>query len=497
MTVITLDGTNSRSVRLAPGYTLEAPGLVGRVNVVAASDQTTRSAEGLSETTLAAALEHSGLIVRQFFELDVAADRGAGSAAPRTRSTGEAAITLRAPAIGPEVGQAVLYSDETGLLQWIFPDQPSAAESTRGGAEVIYRIPRRQVAVDSASPETRQRGTIIKLGRKIVRVVLWATDAIVGQGVQAVMRAWETEKRPYGWQMLPLSSTDPVNWDRLRGGRGLLFLHGTFSSAADAFHALPAETVERLRQHYDGRLLAFNHPSVHQSPPENIARLLDELPAGLELDIVTHSRGGLVGRELIRQAAEQPGRQLRIGKAVLVAAPNRGTPLANGDHWIDMLDRYTNLIAQAPDTSFTLLLEGVLTFVKIVGHAGLDALPGLKAMLPDGEYLRGLNANPPSTTRYHALVADYQPNDAGWINRFYKRVQDKLVDGLFAEPNDGVVPTSGGYSASRDGSGWQIPAAQRREFVTSDGVSHSTFFANPTVNEYLLRWLVAEQAVGQ
>ncbi|HYF63930.1 MAG TPA: hypothetical protein VD886_14005, partial [Herpetosiphonaceae bacterium] len=256
--------------------------------------------------------------------------------------------------------------------------------------------------------------------------------------------------------------------------------------------ALPPATLDRLRQRYGDRVFAFNHPSVHQTPPENIARLLGELPNNMELDIVTHSRGGLVGRELIRQLADQPGRQVRVGKAVLVASPNRGTPLANGDHWIEMLDRYTNLIAQAPDTVATLILEGVLTLVKIIGHAALEALPGLHAMLPDGEYLRGLNASPPSTTRYHALVADYQPNDPGWLNRFCKRVQDKLIDGLFEEANDGVVPTSGGYGVTRDGSGWQIPPEQRRAFATADGVSHSTFFAHPTVNEALLRWLTSD-----
>ncbi len=488
MTMIVLDGTTSRSVHLAPGYTLNAPGLVGRVNVVNPQDQATRSASGLSEPLLSAALERADLTIRTLFELDITADRGTGSAAaPQTRSTGEPAITLRAPAIGPTVGQAVLYSDEAGVLQWIFPDQPVAPDGTRGGSEVTFQLPRARVPVDASSEETQQRGAIIKLARRVVRVVLWATDALLEDGIQAAARAWEGKAHPYGWQMLPLTNRDPIDWPWVAGGRTLLLIHGTFSKAEAAFAGLPRDTVERLRQHYAGRVIAFNHPSLHQSPPENVAQLLRDLPPSLELDIVTHSRGGLVGRELMRQLQ---GQQMR--KAVLVASPNRGTPLANGDHWIEMLDRYTNLIAQAPDTTATLLLEGVLVLVKLIGHAALGALPGLQSMLPDGDYLRDLNAAPATAVRTHAMVADYQPNDPGWINRFCKQVGDRLIDGLFSEANDGVVPTDGGFSASADGSGWQVPAAQRRAFTTSDGISHSTFFAHPAVNAQLLEWLTTD-----
>ncbi len=491
MSTIVLDGVSSRSVHLAPGYTLDAPGLVGRVNVINPQDQATRSANGLSETALNAALERADLTLRTLFELDITADRGTGSApSPQTRSTGEPAITLRAPAIGPTVGQAVLYSDEAGVLQWIFPDQPVTPDGTRGGSEVTFQLPRTRVALDPGSPETQQRGAIIKLARRVVRVVLWATDAIIGEGAQAVASAWESKAHPYGWQMLPLSNREPVDWPWLAGGRTLLLLHGTFSTAEAAFGGLPQDTVERFRQHYAGRVLAFNHPSLYHSPGENVAQLLRDLPPTLDFDIITHSRGGLVGRELVRQlAARQPQGQ-QVQKAVLVAAPNRGTPLANGDHWVEMLDRYTNLIAQAPDTSATLMLEGVLILVKLIGHAALAALPGLQAMLPGGDYLRDLNAAPPTAVRYHALVAEYQPNDAGWISRFCKKLGDKLVDGFFAEANDGVVPTGGGYTASADSTGWQIPVAQRRTFGTGDGISHSTFFAHPAVNTQLLEWLI-------
>lgn len=495
MSMIVLDGINSRSVPLARGYMLQAPGLIGQVRVVEPTNQVMRSANGLSESALTAALQRVDLTVRHLFELDITADRGAGSGfVPQTRSTGEPAITLRAKVISAKMGQAVLYSDESGVLQWIFPDQPVDSDGIRGGAEVTFQLPRARVPVDTTSPETRNRGEGIKLARRIVRVVLWKTDALLHDSAHAMVRAWENNVRHYGWQMVPFDNHDPVDWHRIAGGRTLLLLHGTFSTAEAAFAALPQDTVERLRQHYAGRIIAFNHPSLHHAPAENVASMLRDLrdlPGMLDLDLVTHSRGGLVGRELIRQVHQQ-GRQVRVHKAVLVAVPNRGTPLVNGDYWIEMLDRYTNLIAQAPDTSWTIALEGLLILVKLIGHATLAALPGLQTMLPNSEYLRDLNTAPPDRVRYHALVADYQPHDAGWLRRFCKRTQGKLVDRFFDEANDGVVPTSGGYSATSDGSGWQIPATQRREFVTNDNISHSTFFANATVNKYLLQWLTTE-----
>lgn len=104
------------------------------------------------------------------------------------------------------------------------------------------------------------------------------------------------------------------------------------------------------------------------------------MPNNLEIDVVTHSRGGLVGRELLSRV--QQGIPLRVRKMIMVACPNRGTPLADGEHWLTMLDRYTSLLADLPDTSASVIMEGILTVVKLIGHAGLRKLPGLAAMTP-------------------------------------------------------------------------------------------------------------------
>jgi hypothetical protein len=492
MTTIVLNGIGTQP--LGENYTLDTAGLLGLVTIVDPTDTNTRAAAGLSEPALSAALQSASLHVTKLFELDITADLGAQTTViSDTSSTQAPPMTLRGPDLGSEVGQAILYSNEAGVLQWIFPDPLNDDLDGEGGLR-SYQLPRASVSVDPDSPETAARGPLIKIGRRVVRVVLWASDILLEHGIQAMVGAWEEDKRAYGWQQLPFTNRELPDWGWMRSGRTLLLLHGTFSTAEQAFGGLLPETVSCLRQHYADRIVAFNHPSLSQSPYENVVRLLQTLPEGMELDLVTHSRGGLVGREFIRQAAQlqQGGRQVQVHKAVLVASPNRGTPLVNGDHMIEMLDRYTNLLAQAPDSTTTLALEGVMTLVKVAGHAALKALPGLQAMLPEGEYLRSLNLEPPYTVRYHALVADYRPTDSGWLARFCRHIGDKLVDGFFDEPNDGVVPTAGGYSSSRDGSGWSVPSAYRREFQARDSISHSTFFANPAVNDALLQWLTTD-----
>ena len=89
------------------------------------------------------------------------------------------------------------------------------------------------------------------------------------------------------------------DWARLGAGRALLFVHGTFSSC-DAFHDLPPAVMEELSARYGGRLFAFDHPTLSDDPAANAEYLLAQLPAGtsLTVDIVCHSRGGLVAREI-------------------------------------------------------------------------------------------------------------------------------------------------------------------------------------------------------
>ena len=95
---------------------------------------------------------------------------------------------------------------------------------------------------------------------------------------------------------------DVTDWDKLTGGPALLFVHGIFSSADDTFHGLPNGTIDALLTHYSHRVFCFDHPTVTVSPEDNIRWLLNKVgDAPLSLDVIAHSRGGLVSRILAGQ----------------------------------------------------------------------------------------------------------------------------------------------------------------------------------------------------
>ena len=284
-----------------------------------------------------------------------------------------------------------------------------------------------------------------------------------------------------------------MSWDRLAVGRALLLIHGTFSLARSAFAHVPQQTWDELGRMYGGRIFAFDHPTLHVSPLDNAQAFLDAVPDGLrlELDVLAHSRGGLVTRDLASQAAElrAGGRRVTVRKAVLVGVPNRGTQLTDGDHAIDLVDRYTNLLTALPDGAFTLTLEALLAVVKLAAYGAVTGLPGLRSMYPGGDYLRRVNAAPDGGTRYYAVAANFRPAAPGLLARFTRRVAESVIDNVFGEDNDGVVPTLGVYEGERGAASFPIPADRRLTFGEADGVHHCNYFGEPRVEQQLIRWL--------
>ncbi len=477
-------------ITISVGYSLTAPGLHGTVTELSAQASATRSDGGTHEARLEQALRGADIVNTKVFEIEVAAvDRPVMSGATRggaTRSTasGEPAMVLRTVSLGDATEQAVLYTDESGVTRWIFP----ATQSTTG---VEFLLPLESAALPPGST-TNMRGPLTKLGRRLVKVLAWATEDILGQGALGVARLWESRKHPYGFRRIPFG-TEPVSWQELQKGRALLLIHGTFSTAEAGFGQLPAETIASLAQLYDGRMFAFDHPSLYHSPADNVRQMLEMLPPGadLELDIVTHSRGGLVGRELTERLEHYltGGRRLHVRRAIFVAAPQRGTILTDSEHGIEMLDRYTNLFTDLPDDAFTISMEALFMLGKLLYHGACHTLPGILSMVPVGNYLRDLNASPKHSTEYFAVAADFKPTGASALARFGWAVADALVDGVFAEANDGVVPTAGSYKLAAEAAGFPIDAAHRLVFGEETGTHHCNYFGKSALQDKLVEWL--------
>ena len=494
------------AVNVAPGYQITAPGLKGTVKKLLPSKQGFRSG-GVRNVDFEKAAKEAELRTIAVLQLDVRQQlmprrRGVRSSDGSRMITREAepAFALAVPDLGRNVGYAALYTDEAGTCRWFLPAKRKATgKRTRGQRpSIVFYLPRTPARPPDQPKRKRVRGKIAKFGRRLVRVFTWATDPIVGAGVRFVAKKWEDAKRPYGFvQVSSQSFGGKPDWKKLEKGRALLLLHGTFSTAGSAFDGLRRwNGFSGLLKHYGNRALAFNHPTLHVSPSENMQWLCHSLPKGisLECDIITHSRGGLVGRELIeRMTAKQlGGRKLNIRRAVFVAGPLDGTVLADGKHMFDFMDRYTNLLTWLPDTASTLTLEAVLAAVRLLAHGGLPGLPGLHSMLPKGPYLSALNPGTVRNTRYYAIAANFKPTDKNMLARFAKSLGSSVLEKVFNQENDGVVPTRGAYELATAGGSFPVPAKQRLVLGPNDQVNHVNFFSKPEVNKKIAEWLTGD-----
>lgn len=499
---------SSQWVEIAPGYRIRAPGLKGNARRIAPNDQAFRSEGTLLTGELEKALVKADIRLQATFELDVTRTplpvgdgmRSTAGAEMLTREA-EPGFALAVPALGPNVGYAALYTDEAGISRWFLPEPvrvPAVGASPGSVPAIVFHLPRPGAP---APPRTESgeasRGPIARIGRRLVRVLTWATDPTVGATARIAAKAWESSHRPYGFlRMTSIGAGGEPEWSEITKGRALLFLHGTFSTAEAAFGQFGKwdEFADLLTQ-YGNRAFAFNHPTLHASPSENMEQLCQLLPPGIDLecDVVTHSRGGLIARELIERVTDEQlaGRKLTIRRAVFVAGPLDGTALADGAHLFDFIDRYTNLLTALPDTAFTLTIEAVLTAVKLLAHGALSGLPGLQSMLSKGRYLSKLNPGVATQAQYHAIASSFTPTDPNLLARLTKSLGNVIIDKVFNEDNDCVVPTRGAFELRAAGGAFPIPLERRLVLGTDARVHHLNFFSNATVNRQIANWLAS------
>ncbi|MBC8017098.1 MAG: hypothetical protein H7X83_01080, partial [Verrucomicrobia bacterium] len=216
----------------------------------------------------------------------------------------------------------------------------------------------------------------------------------------------------------------------------LLFLHGTLSSFEGSFKGLwdpkngaGAEARGQFARRY-GQAYAWEHYTLTESPIENALDLVEQLPKGARLHLVSHSRGGLVGDLLClgqRVQGTEPLSPTRIGaifelaakssklkvqdetrkkqveqliklielleqkkitveRFVRVASPSRGTTLASGK-----LDRWLSVVKMLNDLVLPCNFPLQLLIALIAEHDDPSQLPGLEAMMPGSPLVRILN----------------------------------------------------------------------------------------------------------
>lgn len=332
--------------------------------------------------------------------------------------------------------------------------------------------------------------------------ISFVTSAAVAWIVQATIRAQqrmtqrmidkiEAHHQPERLLSLAHGYGQPATPDQLAAARGrkvLLLVHGIFSSSQGAFGALD---LQPLLERYDGRVFGYDHWTIAKTPQQNALDLLMLLPAGAdwELDIICHSRGGLVVRSLLadgddalfgRIARLRARRVARLGKVMFVAAANQGSPLASPEDIKQML----NVAALLASFSSGMALDLVVGLARMVVSLGFGR-PSVQALAEGSALIRRLERNPSllsSASSYYAR-ANFDYGDS-----VLEHTGALLSRALIGGANDLVVPYQNVLlpDATPDaGHMLSFGSAERKQ----NEVWHTEFFQHPATQEFLLQHL--------
>jgi len=362
-------------------------------------------------------------------------------------------------------------------------------------------------------------------------------------GTKALMWAIENrlDHKPglYRWPQGTGETVDLLNADDqdlandAKEGPLLVFIHGTASSSAGSFgdlQKISPDDWQLFRGKFGDRIYAFEHRTFSESPIENTLQLAAKLPKGARINLIGHSRGGLVGdllclqdftdeliegfrtelpepgdgfederariRQEVAKAHEQERARLRalrklladkqfvVQRYVRVACPARGTLLASGN--IDIfLSALLTLIGRVPylygNPLFYAIKRIVLEIAKNRTNANL--VPGIEAMLPESPMARFLaSAQPQETTQIAVIAGDI--TGGGLL----KRLGVLFTDYAFFSgvDNDLVVDTDSMY-------GGIARRANGRAFLDQGPTtSHFHYFQNDDSRVALRDWIVAD-----
>jgi hypothetical protein len=299
-----------------------------------------------------------------------------------------------------------------------------------------------------------------------------------------------------------------------RDGRVLLLVHGAFSrcdSIVQQLRSLPDGSGEQwlaaARAAYS-QVLLFEHPTLAVGPMLNALDLARAFAgSAAQVDVVCHSRGGLVVRWWLEVLSRQ---LLSHARVVFVGSPLMGTGLASPHRLRAALKMLTNFVAVIQQASslaslavpMFAVIEGLMALVASstsllskapVADAAVAMVPGLAAMSrfgPDGsEFISGnfeleklAFGWTQAPSRYFSVSSNFETQDPAWrfwqsFRQLKERAADAATDILFAGENDLVVDTD---SMSRIGVGARIAdASHRLEFGTNSVVHHLNYFGQP------------------
>jgi len=426
----------------------------------------------------------------------------------------EKRVNLAAPVYDPEGGMALIYFDENGQASIHLPEYTAGADVLGPLDRAVFNVPLRPQIERDDGPQVLAGGAWLLKG--FLKVIGWkGVGAAAKKYGPAALRALENE-------ILPTRVLDrenvfaekPVDMDGQvpPAQRALLFIHGTISRANKAFKGLDgnAAFLAEMDARYGSAVYAYDHPTIATGIATNIMQFYERLaPGEHHFDVICHSRGGLVARALrdldeadlkaqFKLDAERgqysdeltdwgkrwsvpAGVSVRVDRIVFAGVPHAGTVLARPGHLKRYLEILITLAAWAPDV-IDVVLEGVLSVIKVLAGDVLPVLPGLNDFSPDSELLERLSPAPGE--RDAALRANFEP--PGVLGR----IADSLWDQLFSGADNDVLVTLKSAGEWREGT---FPNERLLTFKPDreSPVWHSTLFAQPETPEKILGWLAA------
>lgn len=290
--------------------------------------------------------------------------------------------------------------------------------------------------------------------------------------------------------------------------RRLLLVHGTFSKSAAFLNGFERATngtgfLKSVFDHYD-EVLAFEHPTLSVSPMLNAFDLFGWMAKATgPLDVIAHSRGGLVTRWFL----EGFGAALGEGpyRAILVGSPLGGTSLASPARLRSALSVLSNFgtvlkAGGAAAVAYLPLLAAPLALLKIATSvvsvaAKTPLIDAAVAMIPglNGQSRVGLNqelarlramalAKPPS---YFVVSSNFETAEVGW--KFWQwfradKLKDVGADKVFPGDNDLVVDTG---SMSEFAAQPLLTQEDRHDFLASSKVHHTNYFEQPETLDFI------------
>lgn len=257
----------------------------------------------------------------------------------------------------------------------------------------------------------------------------------------------------------------------------LLFIHGTASSITGAYSDLSKTSVwQFIQNEYKNNIIGYQHRTLTESPLKNAVDLLEQLPNNLEVHIISHSRGGLVGdiiskysRDIAPTARgfsedvhiarlEMEGRtedvnnirklntiyetkNILVNKFIRVASPSAGTSLAS-IKLENMFNILLNMLVFTNVSVGKVSLKALITEI-IKTKDNVAVLPGIEAMNPTSPFLIVLNDKSHEATIENKSLAVISGNSsAGFSLKGLIAIATRL---FFWKKNDMVVNTDSMY----------------------------------------------------